>query len=61
MVLYIKYTAVFSVFMCWDGEWNGSEEFEEAWNRRMAVIMEKLQLKLFFFKNDKMKNRHYGL
>jgi hypothetical protein len=36
--------------MCWDGEWNGSEEFEEAWNRRMAVIMEKLQLKLIFLK-----------
>jgi hypothetical protein len=36
--------------MCWDGEWNGSEELEEAWNRRMAVIMEKLQLKLFFKK-----------
>jgi hypothetical protein len=35
--------------MCWDGEWNGSEEFEEAWNRRMAVIMEKLQM-LFVFK-----------
>jgi hypothetical protein len=30
--------------MCWDGEWNGSEEFEEARNRRMAVIMEKLQM-----------------
>jgi hypothetical protein len=30
--------------MCWDGEWKGSEEFEEAWNRRMAVNMEKLQM-----------------
>jgi hypothetical protein len=30
--------------MCWNGEGNGSEECEEAWNRRMAVIMEKLQM-----------------
>jgi hypothetical protein len=37
-----------------------TEEFEVAWNRRKAVITEKLQLKLYL-KNDKMKNRHYGL
>jgi hypothetical protein len=35
---------VISVFHVLDGEWNGSEEFEEAWNRRMVVIMEKLQM-----------------
>jgi hypothetical protein len=50
MVIPIKYTAVFSVFMCWGGEWNGSEDYEEAWNRRMVVIMEKLQRKLCFKK-----------
>jgi hypothetical protein len=30
--------------MYWDGEWNVSGEIEEAWNRRMAVIMELPQL-----------------
>jgi hypothetical protein len=32
--------------MCWDGEWNGSEDYEEAWNGRMVVIMEKTQRKI---------------
>jgi hypothetical protein len=29
--------------MCWDAEWNGSEDYEESWNGRMVVSMEKLQ------------------
>ncbi len=44
MLLFIKYTAVISVFHVLDGEWNGSEEVEEAWNRRKAVNMDKLQM-----------------
>jgi hypothetical protein len=32
--------------MCWDGEGNGSGDYEEAWNRRMVVYMEKLQRKI---------------
>jgi hypothetical protein len=36
--------------MCWDGEWNGTEGVEEAWNRRMAVNMEKLQFVIVFKK-----------
>jgi hypothetical protein len=40
--------------MCWNAEWNGSEDYEESWNGRMAVIMEKLQRNIVFL--EKIKN-----
>ncbi len=40
--------------MCWEGERNGSEDFEETWNGRMVVNMEKLQWRIvvFFYKKE---------
>jgi hypothetical protein len=44
--------------MCWNAAWNGSEDYEESWNGRMAVIMEKLQRNIVFLENlKKMNNR----
>jgi hypothetical protein len=52
IVIFIKYTAVFSVFMCWNGEWNGSEDYEESWNGRRVVSMEKLQRIIVIYKKN---------
>jgi hypothetical protein len=43
----------FLFFMCWNAEWNGSEDYEESWNGRMAVSMEKLQRNIVFLKKIK--------
>jgi len=42
--------------MCWNAEWNGSEDYEESWNGRMAVSMEKLQRNIVFLKKFKKMN-----
>jgi hypothetical protein len=39
--------------MCWNAEWNGSEDYEESWNGRMVVSMEKLQRSIVFLKKVK--------
>jgi hypothetical protein len=42
--------------MCWEGERNGSEDFEETWNGRMVINMEKLQWRIVVFKKKRIEN-----
>jgi hypothetical protein len=47
--------------MCWNAGWNGSEDYEESWNGRMAVSMEKLQRNIVFLKKLKNEYVHNGV